>query len=232
MNFGSSEVNFNDIVKSDAATDNNGLSDFKTIDTSINIDSISAKDCQTSHVNIVKDMNIDNFTHERSNRDGDDDLGATLISQEQRNGSDSGKDELISPSKVHDIITETQEDTETDGKECGKVFNEEIVREIEFGVSESNHIHQDKDGSRNDTQRFRNVFFASWGSSFINIFTTETSFFGEFLDNWDKTISSKVSKDSGNDSEDVSEEIMSSSSDNSIESKTKWESDRSCHNSV
>jgi len=43
-------------VKSNTATNNDRLANFKSIDTSINIDSISTENSQTSHINIIKDI--------------------------------------------------------------------------------------------------------------------------------------------------------------------------------
>jgi len=42
-------------MDSNEASNDNRLSDFKTIDTSININGIHAKNCQHSHVNIIEE---------------------------------------------------------------------------------------------------------------------------------------------------------------------------------
>ena len=44
---------FNDIVDHDKAADNEALSDFKSIDSSMNVDSISAENCDVSHVKVI-----------------------------------------------------------------------------------------------------------------------------------------------------------------------------------
>lgn len=53
------EVDFNDIVDDDEAAHNDGLADLDSINTSINVDSVGAENCDISHVNIVDYAEVD-----------------------------------------------------------------------------------------------------------------------------------------------------------------------------
>lgn len=53
------KVDFNDIMDDDEAADDDSLSNLDSINTSVNIDSIGAEDCDISHVKIVDDTEID-----------------------------------------------------------------------------------------------------------------------------------------------------------------------------
>ena len=48
----------NDIVNHDEATDYETLSDFKAVNTGVNIDSICAEDCDVAHVEVVEETKM------------------------------------------------------------------------------------------------------------------------------------------------------------------------------
>lgn len=52
------DINLDDIVYNDKATNDHGLTNFDTVNSCIDIDSISAENRDISHVNMVKDSKI------------------------------------------------------------------------------------------------------------------------------------------------------------------------------
>lgn len=53
------QVDFNDIMDDDEASDNDCLANLDSINTGVNVDSVGAENCDISHVKIVDETKID-----------------------------------------------------------------------------------------------------------------------------------------------------------------------------
>ena len=100
------------VVEDQQKRDDDGLHDLNPVNSSQDIDRVGAEDGAGRHIDVVKHPEIDQLlAHEGLERDGEDDGGNTEVDEvddQERDRGEGGDEELVAPSNVEDIVTQTE----------------------------------------------------------------------------------------------------------------------------
>ena len=117
-------LHLNYIVHQDESSNDDRLSDFESVEASVDIDSVGAEDCQHAHVDEVGESQINGAVAQKVPHNlGKHDPGAAFVRDEDWDGGDRRHDKLVPPSEVDDIIDEAEQDDQANSKKRSKVLD-------------------------------------------------------------------------------------------------------------
>lgn len=107
---GSDEVE--DVVEDQQAGDHDALRHLDAVDPSQDIDTIRAEDAERGHVDVVEGTEVEKLAasvglQEGGQHDGGD-AEVDEVNDKERDGGEGGDEELVAPSNVEDIVTQTE----------------------------------------------------------------------------------------------------------------------------
>ena len=122
-------LHLNYIVHQDESPDNNRLSNFKSVEASVDIDGVGAEDCQHAHIDEVGESQINGAVAQKVPHNlGEHDPGATFVRDEDWDGGDRRHDKLVTPSEVDDIIDEAEQDDQANSEKRSEVLDLDLCQ--------------------------------------------------------------------------------------------------------
>jgi hypothetical protein len=98
------------------------LGDLDAVHPCQNVDAVWAEDSNGEHVNVVEKSELQELSKVWSERDWDNNVGYTKIDEvDNKEGytGDSWDEELVAPSNVEEIVSNTEDRDRLDSEDCG-----------------------------------------------------------------------------------------------------------------
>lgn len=169
---------FNDVVNHDEETYYERLTNFKAINSCINVDSIGAENSNIAHVKVVKWAQVDEIAKNWSKHLWNYNRCESVVRDEQWERCHGWNDDFVSPFEVDNVVNEAEEHDHADCEDRCVVLNQLVFREAEsYLLLDCNHQKYDRNY---DSESFGHWFFILLNTWFVKI-SSEKSFISELI---------------------------------------------------
>jgi len=101
------DVNLDNVVKQDEASDNKALTCLDTIDTGVDVDRVRAENCEKAHIDVIEEPKVENGADEGTDEFWHNYISYSVVCHKQRECGNRWNYKFMPPFQVDNVINKT-----------------------------------------------------------------------------------------------------------------------------